>query len=211
MTNAIISAVLNSAFADNLVKEVVNLWREHRHVHNYKVLSHSSTLELNDEKGKNAVHIKRQEVVYLSNPVFAIQDQVWGDGDIFADYQCTPGTAVDHYQDGYRWKVLISLRENRSRGDKEELIIQRTIKNGFVAEHNTFGVIIDHPTRQLSLAVKFPKERQPRNIYLIEQNSKRAKRVASSDSQYLPHGQVQYACHIARPRLFEHYTMKWVW
>jgi hypothetical protein len=86
---------------------------------------------------------------------------VWGNGEIFADYQTSLGKPVDWYEEGHRWKVLISLRASRNRGEQESFWIERTIKNGFTKQVNNFSVRIDHPTNHLSLAVIFPNGRLP--------------------------------------------------
>lgn len=61
----------------------------------YKVLEYEVQLELVDPQGEVAIYRKRQRVRFLQDNVFAILDQAWGDGDIFADYKCSPGVAVD--------------------------------------------------------------------------------------------------------------------
>ncbi len=89
--------------------------------------AHHVMLDLTDNAGRTAIYTKRQQVTFLQDNVFAIQDQAWGDGDIFAAYRCSPGVAVDRYKEGYRWKILISLRGSRNRGERDEFVIERTI------------------------------------------------------------------------------------
>ena len=83
----------------------------------YEVLEHDVTLELLDAKGKRALIRKRQKVHYLQNNIMAYQDQAWGDGQILAKYQCSPGVEVDRYESGRETQILISLREMKERGD----------------------------------------------------------------------------------------------
>jgi hypothetical protein len=93
--------------------------------------------------------------------VVAYQDQAWGDGQIFADYRCSSGVAVDRYQEGNRWRVLISLRQTYNRGDCEVFHIKRTIRNDFTGKTENFQDKIDHHTHKASFRVVFPKERLP--------------------------------------------------
>src|SRR5689334_20818707 len=103
-TGTLLSALLNSDFLRWLAVELIQLWREHRFYGTYKVEAHHATLELMDHHGSTAVYTKRQLVTFLQNDVFAIQDQAWGDGDIFASYQCSPGVIADKYIESNRWK-----------------------------------------------------------------------------------------------------------
>lgn len=81
----------------------------------YEILEYESTLELCDTKGSTAIFQKRQRVKFLQNNIIAFEDYVWGDGEIMADYKCSPGVVADRYQEGDRWNILISLRETKSK------------------------------------------------------------------------------------------------
>ena len=102
-----LSLLLNSTFLHTLTSELLNYWNASRFRGTYKVDDHHVTLDLTDAGGNTAIYTKRQQVTFLQNNVFAIQDQAWGDGNIFADYKCSPGVAVDRFKEGYRWKILI--------------------------------------------------------------------------------------------------------
>jgi len=82
----------------------------------YEVLEHHTTLELQDPQGEVAVVERRQTVRFLQDNVEAISDHAWGDGELFAEYTCSPGVPVDFYKDGSRYTTLISLRQTMSRG-----------------------------------------------------------------------------------------------
>ena len=99
----------------------------------YEVLSYEARLELLDPTGRHAVYRKRQRVRFLQDHIIAYQDQAWGDGNPFAAYRCAPGKAVDRYREGHRWRVLISLRQTKNKGDVEEFFIEREIRDGFTA------------------------------------------------------------------------------
>jgi hypothetical protein len=101
------------------------------------VLEHRVTLELKDTKGKKAIYRKYQRIKFTQDNVIAYQDNAWGAGNIFADYKCSPGVAVDRYKEGHRYRILISLRETKNRGDGEVINIQRTIKDGFVRNNES--------------------------------------------------------------------------
>lgn len=98
----------------------------------FEVLSYEATLELLDTAGRQARFTKQQQVRFLQENVIAYQDHAWGDGNIFADYKCSPGVAVDRYREGHTYHILISLRETKNRGDVENFHIERLITDGFV-------------------------------------------------------------------------------
>jgi hypothetical protein len=44
-----------------------------------------------------AIVDRQEEVRFLQGNVVAFADYAWGDGQIFADYRCSPGVPVDRY------------------------------------------------------------------------------------------------------------------
>ena len=98
----------------------------------YEVLEYEMFLDLHDTKEKKATHRKRQKVRYLQNNIIAFHDQAWGDGEILLDYRCSPGVSVDSYRSGHKTLNLISLRQVRNRGDRDELRINWKMKHSFI-------------------------------------------------------------------------------
>ncbi len=114
-------------------RDVLNRLRDKvRHHGMYEILDYDATLEIRDAKGKKAILTRREVIRFLQDNVVAVHDHAWGDGELFAKYQCQPGVPVDFYEDGSKWNVLISLRETRDRGDVVELWIERMTKDGLL-------------------------------------------------------------------------------
>ena len=57
-----------------------------------EILDHNSTLEVHDAGGEEATITRREVIRFLQDNVVAIHDHAWGDGDIFAEYRCRPGS-----------------------------------------------------------------------------------------------------------------------
>lgn len=205
------SILLNSDLIRTLLSAVVQMWKASRYRGTYKVDDHHVTLDLTDKAGRTAIYTKRQQVTFLQDNVFAIQDQAWGDGDIFADYRCSPGFAVDRYKEGYRWRILISLRGTRNRGEREQFVIQRTIKEGFTSAVGNFQTQIDHPTQDLNISVIFPRTRHPKYVTIIEQNWKRSFLLGKEHQIMLAQERIQYEWQVRQPRLYEGYILRWEW
>jgi len=199
--NAILS------YAWEFIQRVVGL----RHEGMYEVLEYEARLVLKDPRGETAHYFKRQRVRFVQDNIIAYQDQAWGDGDIFADYKCSPGVAVDRYREGNRYRILISLRESKKRGDIEEFNIQRTIEHGFTKAVEDFQTDIDHTTRKLRVSVVFPAARIPRQISLIEKNAARTTPLGKDQLRALPDGRWQVTFSTGKPRLFESYILRWSW
>lgn len=177
----------------------------------YEVLDYKAQLTLKDKRGAVAVYSKQQRVRFLQDNIIAFQDQAWGDGEIFAAYQCSPGVEVDRYRDGHRYNILISLRETKHRDDQLTFHIQRTIKDGFTQEVEEFQTEVDHRTRQMRLSVVFPTTRLPTSVKLIEQNTKRSQDLDSRHRYILPDGNHEYVWQTDKARLYEAYIIRWVW
>ena len=177
----------------------------------YEVLEYETQLELCDPEGREARFSKHQKVLFLQDNIIAYQDQAWGDGDIFADYKCSPGIAADRYRDGHKYRILISLRETKNRGDIEDFHIERTIRDGFVRAIEDFQVDIDHNTRKLSISVVFPEKRTPRQVKVIEQKTQHTIPLSADSLQPLPDGRWQAYWETEKPKLHEVYILRWEW
>ena len=177
----------------------------------YEVLAYHARLELLDGAGEKAVLHKRQRVRFRQDNIIAYQDRAWGDGDFIADYQCSPGVRVDTYREGHRTNILISLRETKHAGDIEAFRIERTIRNGFTRASEDFQIEIDHRTRDFAMSVVFPRQRPPRQVSLIEQNSTRSQVLGPENLIELADGRCEVSWHTARPRVFEAYILRWTW
>lgn len=176
----------------------------------YEVLDYEAQLELVDTKGHTAILTKRQHVRFLHN-VIAFQDKAWGDGDIFAEYQCSPGVEVDRYREGHRYHILISLRETKQRDDEVTFHIRRKIRDGFTQKVEEFQSDIDHRTKQLEVSVIFPKNRLPEAVTLIEQNTSRTTPLDNKQRLILSDGRHKYFWRTKSARLYESYILRWKW
>lgn len=194
-----------------LYRSVRMFLRRERHEGMYEILEFDSTLELVDPKGETAIFKRRQRVKFLQDNVIAFQDCAWGDGEIFADYKCSPGIEVDRYQEGDRWNVLISLRETKSAGDVEDFYIERTIKNGFTHDEEWRQTEIRHRTKHLRMVIIFPKERRCRRAVLVERSRNRTTVLDHRHFTDLPDGRQVLTWETRNPRRFEVFTIKWRW
>lgn len=177
----------------------------------YEILEYNSTLELLDSQGKTATFKKHQRVKFIQDFTIAFEDYVWGDGQIFADYTCSPGVVVDRYKEGDRWNVLISLRETKSRGEIEDFYIQRTARNGFTKAEEWWQVEIRHPTRRLKLSAIFPPKRRCRRAVLLQRSQHTTTVLGPQHFTDLPDGRQLLTWEIGNIRDFEIYTLKWRW
>lgn len=177
----------------------------------YEVINHEVCLELKDTGGKTSIYTKRQRVRFLQDNIIAYQDQAWGDGDIFAEYRCSPGIPVDRYREGQRYRILISLRETKNRGDIEGFHIERTIKDGFTRPTEEFQTQMSHRTLALAMTVIFPAKRRPRHVWLIEQNAFRTMPLGVENQHELPDGRFSVSWETNVPILHESYIMRWEW
>lgn len=184
-----------------------------RQVHEgvYEVLEYEAVLQIADRQGRKAVFERRQKVRFLQDNVLAFEDQAWGEGEIFADYECSPGVAVDRYRDGLKWRVLISLREAKQRGEVIDFRSRRTIVNGFSEVEEWWQTEVTFKTHHLRVSVVFPQDRLCQEALLVERNRHRTTRLDSSHFGRLPDGRQVVAWERRHPPINEVYTLKWRW
>lgn len=177
----------------------------------YEILEYESTLELHDEKGENATLHKRLRVKFLQNNVIAFEDYVWGDGEILADYQISPGVVADRYQEGDRWNLLISLRETKNKGDVSEFHIQRTAKHGFTNEDEWNQTEIRRPTRHLQMNIIFPKSRRCQHAVMKQRRHNRTFVLGVDHFYDLPDGRQLLRWESNKVYPYDVITIKWSW
>ena len=132
----------------------------------YEVLDYESTLELLDDKGKNATFKKKMKVRYLQDETIAFQDFAWGDGEILVNYKSSPGWAVDQHRSGYKTYILLSLREVKNRGDVDNYKISWNIHNGFLTPDGYWSTEISHRVKVVRVNIVFPRSRPPQRVFL---------------------------------------------
>jgi hypothetical protein len=177
----------------------------------FEILEYQATLEIMDPNGEEAV-LTRQEVIrFLQDNVVAIYDVAWGDGEILADYQCQPGVPVDFYQDGSKYKILISLRETKNRGDVETFSRERSIKGGFLSKDEWLETEIDHWTEHLKLSIIFPHERLCQRATVTRRSTNETITLDRQHFSTLSDGRQILTWQTSRPKLHDLYTIKWHW
>ncbi len=187
-------------------------WLKQRsHEGMYEILDYDSTLELVDTTGKTAIFKRRQRVKFLQDHIIAFQDYAWGEGDIFADYQCSPGVEVDRYREGQQWNILISLRETKSAGDVMDFYTERTIKEGFMKAEEWWQVEIRHRTKHFKLEIIFPRKRPCLRAVLGQKSKQTAIPLGPEHFTSLPDGRQMLTWETEKLKRFESYIIKWVW
>ena len=177
----------------------------------YEVLDYHSTLDIMDASGKKAHFSKIKKIRYLQDEVIAYQDHAWGDGKILQNYKCSPGKAVDQYRAGFKTLVLISLRQIKNRGDTDKFYIEWDIQDGFLKKDGFWGTDITFRTKQISAEVIFPQKRKPYHVVVEETNRRKVQYLSKDSFQHLPDGRIKVGFKIKKPRLYEHYLLKWRW
>ena len=209
---------LLSCLSQDWITLVFDLYRtlrryvqQHSHEGMYQILNYDTTLELVDTKGKTAIFKKRQRIKFLQDYISTFQDYAWGDGKIFANYNCSPGTVVDRYQEGDRWNILISLRETKNNGDIEEFYIKRTALNGFTQPAESLQTEIRHQTKHLKVTIIFPKSRRCQRAILLQRSRHQSLVLGPEHFTTLPDGRQRLSWETTKIKRFEIYTTKWHW
>lgn len=177
----------------------------------YEILDYESTLELCDTKGATARFQKRQRVKFLQNNIIAFEDYVWGDGDVLAEYACSPGVVADRYQEGDRWNLLISLRETKHKGDITEFHIARVEKASFTQADEWQQTEIRHRTRRLQMNIIFPKRRRCRRALLTQRRHNRVQVLGPAHFHDLPDGRQLLTWERRHIDPYELFTIRWHW
>ena len=177
----------------------------------YEVLDYESTLEIHDREGKKATFKKHKKIRYLQDNIIAYQDHAWGDGEILLNYRTSRGKAVDRYRSGYKTYILLSLREVKNRGDIDEYNIEWGIRNGFLTEDGYWATDISNRTNRIKVNVIFPRSRPPLQLTVEESNRRRTRAIGEGAQKGLPDGRWMVTWDKQKPKLYEHYVLRWIW
>jgi hypothetical protein len=177
----------------------------------YEVLSFDAILEIQDAWGETAVLTRDQHLRFLQDGVVGLYHQVWGAGELFADYEVEPGVVADRFQLGARHITLISLRQIKNRGDRLRLYIRRQIHKGWAAPEEWLEIAVDHQTRALQVRVIFPQARPPRRAFLIEESTGAERELKPRRWQVDTQGRTVIIWQKRQPRLGETYLLRWEW
>lgn len=177
----------------------------------YEVISLDTTLELKNQVGSRARFKKRKHIRYLQNNTIAFQDYAWGDGKILLNYRSSIGKAVDQYRLGYKTYLLLSLRDVKNRDEEDVYEISWDMRDGFLEETCFWETDISQRTQHLSMSVIFPKSRLPQKASVLEVNHRKTHPIKRDEFEVLPDGRVRVSWEREKPRLFEHYLLKWTW
>ena len=211
---AILRALLTPEALQSLTKAAKDLYDSllgRRPQGIYEVLEHHTTLELLDPRGEVAIVERLQTVRFLQDHIEAFTDHAWGDGEVFAEYTCSPGVPVDCYQDGSRHTVLISLREVKHRGDVLRFKIRRKVLRGFLTPNECWETDVYHRTQELSVTILFPRERRCRRATVTQRSTSKTVVLGPENSEFLEDGRQRLTWEIDKPRLHERYALKWEW
>ncbi len=187
------------------------VWRGFANEGMYEVLENDQVLELLDKSGKKAAYTKRKVVRYLQDNIIAYPDYGWGDGKFMKNYRASPGIPVDQYKLGYKTFTLLSLREAKNKGDIDEFHIQWDILDGFLKSDGFWETDISNRTKQISVTIIFPKDRPPLKLSLFEANTNMTQNLSDDCKKKLSDGRWQVVWTKEKPRLFEHYILRWDW
>jgi hypothetical protein len=212
------SSWLSVALDPSWIEIVARAWKLGRKIFHgltnegiYEVLDYQCQLELKDKSGELARIQKQEKIRYLQDYIISYQDQAWGDGELFQNYRCSPGTPVDEFRLGHKTCKLISLREFRKKGDIDEFHIQWNMRHGFLKSTGFWGTGIRYRTKKVAVKVVFPKDRPPTSASITESNLQKTRTLGKDAFKLLPDGKTMIVWQNEKPRLYENYVLRWEW
>jgi hypothetical protein len=178
----------------------------------YEVLEEEHRWDLQEPDAAIAVYTKRLRVRFNYRTI-AVIDNAWGESaDLFAEYECRPGTLVSTRRDGPREYAIIALPVLRQKGDEETLELDRTVRNEFQEAQQWIEVEFANKSRRAVLEAIFPASRVPSNLQkgLGRRDSMRTKQLAS-DEHLNQAGRVRVRIEVNRPKRHQLLRSTWDW
>ncbi len=206
---AVIAAIV---FLSVVVVLGYGLYTRDRFGGSYEVLDEEITWDLVRIDGSEVVQEKSLDVCFLQSNVLVWVDYAWGDGEIMAEYTCSPGRLVEKKRVADRTWLIILLERVRNRGDRATLETRRTVRGGFERANEWASFQIVEKTRHLKLSIVFPKDRPCQRAYRSSQAGQRQdKEIDVSDPQYNSDGRQVLVVDEKHPKVGQLVTISWDW
>lgn len=175
----------------------------------YENLFLDLTFDIQDRQGMRAVLRRRQRVRFLVEEPEVVRDLVWGEGEPLAHYRVRGATRLLVRAEGSKRAVLLGLPRRPSRGERVTLASRRVIRGGFREAEEYCETWLERPTRRVTMTVRFPSGRPPREAELVttphRQPPRRVPiRYAADGRAYLRWGLIQ-------PPTDRTYRLRWSW
>jgi hypothetical protein len=172
----------------------------------YEILTYDATLTLDDPGGREATFQRVQQVRFLQDGVSAMLDHLWGDGVLLTHYRNSAGTIGESFKDAGRRHLVINLPRRMARGETLTFEVERRAAVGFTARHEWLETTIDHPIRQLTRTIIFPKERPCQAAHLAVEG-----KIQTLTPAPLSDGRTLVRVQISQPHADTPYTIYWTW
>jgi hypothetical protein len=175
----------------------------------FVVLEETTTWDLTRDNAREAVVTKNQ-LVRFNHSMIAHTEYAWGDGELFADFQCDYGRLVDRVKDGDKEYIIIALPAERVRGEEARLVSHRTVRNGFPADSEWMNWELRYKSYRSTLVMRFDLARPPKNLrYRRESDGKTLKADEKSVSD--EGGARVFRLSERAPYPGEEYQIRWDW
>jgi hypothetical protein len=103
-------------------------------------------------------------------------------------------TKYNEYRSSQKTYILISLRENKQRGDRDEFHMEWNLREAFRRTREQWETEVNHRTRKLLVRLIFPKPRPPVRVWLEEQLRRRTRLLSDSALKQLAAGPAAATC-----------------
>ena len=177
----------------------------------YEILALEETWDICDKQGGRVVVTKAMDIRFLRDNVGSFEDPAWGDGDLFAEYSCKPGTCGGVFQAGPKRYAHVVLNPPRRRGDEEHIESRRVVSGGFGKDSEWIEVHSDTCTGPLSIKVIFPQDRAPENCDWSRRRHGKEKPLRGVRLVNRPDGRHECSVRAGRTSPDEVYRLIWTW
>jgi len=131
----------------------------------YRVICHETTWDIIEPDGSLVIATRRKEIRIDQNNVFALHDFAWGDGSRENEY--SPGEAVAEFHGEGRTHQLIALGRIYYRGEDLDFNVKRTVRDGFLGDHEFVSIDTRDATEKLRVKILWPPDRPPTALRLV--------------------------------------------
>jgi len=172
----------------------------------YEVLDYTANITLHDPEGLHATVERTERIRFLQDGVSAILDHAWGDGVVLTAYQTDAGQIERTLRDDGKRHLLIGLKRRMRRGEVFEFKVVRKLVAAVTENQEWLETVIDHPVRQFTCNLIFPKSRPCRSASLVVGTGNTVIPVIKgSDGRTLIH------FHQTAPSPLLPYILQWSW
>ena len=160
--------------------------------------------------GSLARYHKRQIQTCLSDGISLITEAYFSDG-VISHFRTSPGRIRRIWREMNATWVEVMLSRSLRKGEKIVRTLDCLYERSFLATSELWEQVQHHPSRNLEIAIRFPKSRPPKTWQALEKRGPDRIPLPSAKLRVVVDRKPALRLFVRSPRILSSYVIEWTW